>query len=71
MGDVWERQIRLARTTLMSLLHTDGRSLNNESLRTLPGHFGRRAEQTTNMTKQHSHHEVQCSFATTWSFCEG
>ena len=35
MGDVWESQIRLARTILMSLLHTHGRSLNDESLRTL------------------------------------
>ena len=35
MGGVWERQIRLARTILMSLLHTHGRSLNDESLRTL------------------------------------
>ena len=35
MGGVWERQIRLAHTILMSLLHTHRRSLNNESLRTL------------------------------------
>ena len=35
MGDVWESQIRLARTILMSLLHTHGRSLNDKSLRTL------------------------------------
>ena len=35
MGGVWERQIRSARTILMSLLHKHGRSLNNESLRTL------------------------------------
>ena len=35
MGGVWERQIRSARTILMSLLHTHGRSLNDESLRTL------------------------------------
>ena len=32
---------------------------------------GRLAEQTTNMPKQHSHHEVKGSFTTTWSFCEG
>ena len=35
IGGVWERKIRSARTVLMSLLHTHGRSLNNESLRTL------------------------------------
>ena len=35
MGDVSEKQIRLARTILMSLLHTHGRSVNDESLRTL------------------------------------
>ena len=35
IGGVWERQIRSARTILMSLLHTHGRSLNDESLRTL------------------------------------
>ena len=35
MRGVWERQIRLAHTILMSLLHTHRRSLNNESLRTL------------------------------------
>ena len=35
MGGVWERKIRSARAILMSLLHTHGRSLNNESLRTL------------------------------------
>ena len=35
MGGVSERQIRSARTILMSLLHTHGRSLNDESLRTL------------------------------------
>ena len=35
MGGVWERQIWLACTILMSLLHTDGWSLNDESLRTL------------------------------------
>ena len=35
MGDVWERQIWSARTILMSLLHTHGGSLNDESLRTL------------------------------------
>ena len=35
MRGVWERQIRSARTILMSLLHTHGRSLNNESMRTL------------------------------------
>ena len=34
MGGVWERQIRSASTILMSLLHTHGRSLNDESLRT-------------------------------------
>ena len=37
MGGVWERQIRPAYTILMSLLHTHGRSLNDESLRTLLG----------------------------------
>ena len=35
MGGVWERQIRSARTILLSLLNAHGRSLNNESLRTL------------------------------------
>ena len=35
MGGVWERQIWSACTILMSLLHTCGRSLNDESLRTL------------------------------------
>ena len=35
MVGVWERQIRSACTILMSLLHTHGRSLNDESLRTL------------------------------------
>ena len=35
MRGVWERQIRLARTILMSLLHTHRRSLNDESLRTI------------------------------------
>ena len=35
MRGVWERQIRSARTILLSLLNTHGRSLNNESLRTL------------------------------------
>ena len=35
MGGVWEKQIKSARTILMSLLHTHGRSLNDESLRTL------------------------------------
>ena len=35
MRGVWERKIRLTRTILMSLLHTHGRSLNDESLRTL------------------------------------
>ena len=35
MAGVWERQIRLACTIPMSLLHTHGRSLNDESLRTL------------------------------------
>ena len=35
MGGVWERQIQSARTILMSLLHTQRRSLNDESLRTL------------------------------------
>ena len=34
-GDVCERQVCLARTILMSLLHTHGRSLNDDSLRTL------------------------------------
>ena len=34
-GGVWERQIRTARTILMSLLHRHGRSLNDESQRTL------------------------------------
>ena len=37
MGGVWERQIRSARTLLMSLLHTHRKSLNDESLRTLLG----------------------------------
>ena len=35
MRGVWERQIRSARTILLSLLNTPGRSLNDESLRTL------------------------------------
>ena len=35
MRGVWERKIQLTRTILMSLLHTHGRSLNDESLRTL------------------------------------
>ena len=35
MGGVWERQIQSACTILMSLLHTQRRSLNDESLRTL------------------------------------
>ena len=35
MGGVWERQIQLARSILLSLLNTHGRSLNDESLRTL------------------------------------
>ena len=35
MRGVWERQIRSAHTILMSLLHAHGRSLNDESLRTL------------------------------------
>ena len=35
MGGVWERQIRSARTIPLSLLNTHGRSLNDESLRTL------------------------------------
>ena len=35
MGGVWERQIRSAQNILMSLLVTHGRSLNDESLRTL------------------------------------
>ena len=35
MGGVWERQIRSAQTILLFLLNTHGRSLNNESLRTL------------------------------------
>ena len=35
MGGAWERQIRSARTILLFLLITHGRSLNNESLRTL------------------------------------
>ena len=35
MGGVWERQIHSARNILMSLLVTHGRSLNDESLRTL------------------------------------
>ena len=34
-GGVWERQIQWARTILMLLLHTHGRSLNDESLSTL------------------------------------
>ena len=35
MGGVWERQILSARNIVMSLLVTHGRSLNDESLRTL------------------------------------
>ena len=35
MAFVWERQIRSTCTILMYLLHTHGRSLNDESLRTL------------------------------------
>ena len=35
MGGVWERQIHSAQNILMSLLVTHGRSLNDESLRTL------------------------------------
>ena len=35
IGGVWERQIRSSRSILMSLLATHGRSLNDESLRTL------------------------------------
>ena len=35
MGGVWERQLRSARTVLISLLKTHGTSLNDESLRTL------------------------------------
>ena len=35
MGGVWERQIRSTWTILLSLLNTHGRSLNDESLRTL------------------------------------
>ena len=35
VGGVWERDIRSARNILMSLLVTHGRSLNEESLRTL------------------------------------
>ena len=35
MGGVWERQIWSAWTILLSLLNTHGRSLNDESLRTL------------------------------------
>lgn len=35
MGGVWERQIRSARAILSSLLKTHGRSLDDESLRTL------------------------------------
>ena len=35
MGVAWERKIRLARTRLMSLLQTHGRTLNDELLRTL------------------------------------
>ena len=35
MGGVWERQTRSARTILLSFLNTHGRSLNDESLRTL------------------------------------
>ena len=35
VGGVWERHIRSARNILMSLLVTHGRSLNEESLRTL------------------------------------
>ena len=34
MGGVWDRQILSARTILLSLLNTHGRSLNDESLRT-------------------------------------
>ena len=35
MGGVWERQIRSARSILASLLKTHGKSLNDESFRTL------------------------------------
>ena len=35
MGGVWERQIRSARTILISLLKIHGTSLNDESLQTL------------------------------------
>ena len=35
MGGVWERHIWSARTILLSLLNAHGRSLNDESLRTL------------------------------------
>ena len=35
MGGVWQKQIRSAQNILMSLLVTHGRSLNDESLRTL------------------------------------
>ena len=34
MGGVWDSQILSARTILLSLLNTHGRSLNDESLRT-------------------------------------
>ena len=36
MGGVWEKQIQSAQTVLLSILKTHGRSLNDESLTTLP-----------------------------------
>ena len=35
MGGVWERQIRTVRSVLFSLLASNGRQLDNESLQTL------------------------------------
>ena len=40
MGGVWVRQIRSAWTILLSVLNTHGRSLNDESLRTLLAEAG-------------------------------
>ena len=84
MRDVWDRQIRSARPILSALLITHGKSLDDESLRTLMAE----AEAVMNSTSltvetipqrymsfdfivsRFSDKEVQCHHATTWKHLE-